>query len=89
MKKVRITQLKSAIGYRKNQKETVKSLRLGKLHRTVVHNATPQIMGMINTVKHLVEYEVFEEELEKIDEEPIEVVEEDFKEELEDELEVE
>lgn len=62
MKKVRITQIKSAIDYKKDQKDTIKSLRLGKLHRTVVHNATPQIMGMIRKVSHLVEYEIFEEE---------------------------
>ncbi len=62
MKKVRITQVKSAIGYAKDQKDTLRALRLGKLHKTVVHNATPQIMGMIRKVRHLVEYEVFEEE---------------------------
>lgn len=62
MKKVRITQVRSAIDYSKDQKDTVKSLGLGKLHRTVVHDVTPQIMGMIRKVKHLVEYEIFEEE---------------------------
>lgn len=62
MKKVRITQIKSAIGYEKSQKDTIHSLGLGKLHRTVVHTATPQIMGMIRKVRHLVEYEEFEEE---------------------------
>ena len=62
MKKVRITQTKSASGYEKSQKDTIYTLGLGKLHRTVVHNAVPQIMGMIRKVKHLVKFEVFEEE---------------------------
>ncbi|HDG68634.1 MAG TPA: 50S ribosomal protein L30 [candidate division Zixibacteria bacterium] len=62
MKKVRVKQIKSAIGYSKDQKDTLRALRLGKLHREVVHNATPQIMGMIRKVRHLVEYEIIEEE---------------------------
>ncbi|MCD6531652.1 50S ribosomal protein L30 [bacterium] len=62
MKKVRVKQIKSAIGYSRDQKDTLRVLRLGKLHREVVHNATPQIMGMIRKVRHLVEYEIIEEE---------------------------
>ncbi len=62
MKKVRVKQVKSAIDYPKDQKDTLRALRLGKLHRVVVHNATPQIMGMIRKVRHLVEYEIIEEE---------------------------
>ncbi len=62
MKKVRVKQIKSAIGYSKDQKDTLRALRLGKLHREVVHNATPQILGMIRKVRHLVEYEIIEEE---------------------------
>jgi large subunit ribosomal protein L30 len=62
MRKVKITQIKSAIGYKKDQKETVQALGLGKLHRTVVHNATPQILGMITKVNHLVKFEEYEEE---------------------------
>lgn len=57
VKKINITQVKSAIGYRKNQKDTLKALGLRKLHRTVSHNATPQIIGMVNTVKHLLHIE--------------------------------
>ncbi|RKZ27659.1 50S ribosomal protein L30 [bacterium] len=62
MNKVKITQKKSEIGYKIDQKDTLKSLGLGKLHRTVIHNATPQIMGMIRKVIHLVDYEIIEEE---------------------------
>jgi len=62
MKKVKVKQIKSAIGYSRDQKDTLRALRLGKLHREVVHSATPQIMGMIRKVRHLVEYEIIEEE---------------------------
>ena len=57
MKKVRITLVRSGIGHPKRQKDTLKSLRLTKLHKTVEHEATPQILGMINKVKHLVKVE--------------------------------
>jgi len=62
MKKVKITQIKSAIGYEKSQKDTLHSLGLGKLHRTVVRDATPQILGMARKVRHLVKLEEIEEE---------------------------
>lgn len=55
--KIKITYVKSAIGYPKDQKVTIKTLGLGKLNRSVVHNATPQILGMVNKVKHLVKVE--------------------------------
>lgn len=54
---IHITQVKSAIGYTKNQKATIKALGLSKLHHTVTHKATPAILGMVNTVKHLVHVE--------------------------------
>lgn len=54
MAKVKITQVKSGIDRPKRQKDTLKALGLGKLHRTVEHEATPQIMGMIRKVDHLV-----------------------------------
>jgi large subunit ribosomal protein L30 len=57
MKKVRITLVRSGIGHPKRQKDTLKALRLTKLHKTVEHEATPQILGMINKVKHLVKVE--------------------------------
>ncbi len=57
MKKVRITLVRSGIGHPKRQKDTLKALRLTKMHKTVEHEATPQIMGMINKVKHLVKVE--------------------------------
>ena len=57
MAKLRITYVKSAIGYSKNQKETVRSLGLHKLNSTVVQNDTPAIRGMIFKVRHLVKAE--------------------------------
>lgn len=54
---VKITYVKSAIGRDERQKKTIRSLGIKRLNQTVVHRATPQIMGMINSVKHLVRYE--------------------------------
>ena len=57
MGKVKITQVKSGIDRSKRQKDTLKALGLGKMHRTVEHVATPQILGMIEKVNHLVRVE--------------------------------
>jgi large subunit ribosomal protein L30 len=54
MAKVAVTQVRSTINRPKRQKLTIKALGLGKINRTVEHDATPQIMGMINKVRHLV-----------------------------------
>jgi large subunit ribosomal protein L30 len=54
MSKIKITQIKSRIGSSERQKNTLDALGLRKMHSTVEHNATPQILGMINKVKHLV-----------------------------------
>ncbi len=56
-KKVRITLIKSPIGYDKNQKETVKSLGLRKLQASRVVEVTPQMQGMINKVSHMLAVE--------------------------------
>ena len=56
-KTIKITQIKSAIGYTKNQKATIKALGLTKLNQTVTHKDTPTILGMVNTVKHLLRIE--------------------------------
>jgi large subunit ribosomal protein L30 len=57
MAKVKITQVKSIIDRPKNQKLTMVALGLRRISRTVIHEATPQILGMINVVKHLVKVE--------------------------------
>lgn len=55
--KLRITLVKSPIGYSKRQKETVKALGLGRMNSSIVHDDTPPIRGMIHKVIHLVKVE--------------------------------
>ncbi|MBN1407213.1 MAG: 50S ribosomal protein L30 [Calditrichaceae bacterium] len=57
MKEIKITQIKSAIGSPKVQKRTVLALGIKKLNQSKVHKATPQILGMVNKVRHLVKVE--------------------------------
>ncbi len=57
MSKIRVTQVKSQIGRLKNQKLTLEALGLRRMNQTVEHEATPSIVGMVNTVKHLVSVE--------------------------------
>ena len=57
MGKVAITQIKSTIDRKENQKRTIIALGLGKIRKTVTHNDTPQIRGMIRAVNHLVTVE--------------------------------
>lgn len=59
MAKVRITQIKSGIGQPERQKRILVALGIRKMHQTVEHEATPQIMGMVNKLKHLVKVENF------------------------------
>ena len=54
MSKVKIKQVRSRIGRPKDQKLTLDALGLRKMNRIVEHEATPQILGMINKVKHLI-----------------------------------
>ncbi|MDI9369919.1 MAG: 50S ribosomal protein L30 [Synergistaceae bacterium] len=55
MAKVRITWKRSAIRRPAKQGRIVRALGLRKLNQTVEHERTPQIMGMVNKVRHLVE----------------------------------
>ena len=55
--KVKITLVNSTIGRSKRQADTVRSLGLGKLGSSAVQNATPDILGKINKVSHLVKVE--------------------------------
>jgi large subunit ribosomal protein L30 len=57
MAKLRITYAKSAIGYSKVQKDTIRSLGLRKLNSVVVKDDNEAIRGMIFKVKHLVQVE--------------------------------
>jgi large subunit ribosomal protein L30 len=55
--RLKITQTKSGIGYKRNQKETLRSLGLKRMHDTVVQEDRPEIRGMVATVTHLVTVE--------------------------------
>ncbi len=57
-KTVRITYVKSAIGYEKSQKRTVQALGLRRLGDTVEQANNPAIRGMIDSIGHLLEVEV-------------------------------
>ncbi len=55
--KVKITQVRSTINRPKDQKATITALGLGKINRTVEKEVTPQILGMIKKVSHLLKLE--------------------------------
>ena len=57
MTNLRITQVKSAIGYEKKQRRTLISLGLRKMNQSVVHSDSSALRGMINKVRHLVKVE--------------------------------
>ena len=57
MVQIKVTQVRSTIGRPARQKRTIEALGLGKINRTVVHGATPQIIGMVKQVSHLVKVE--------------------------------
>ncbi len=54
MSKIKVKQVKSAIKRTQNQKRTLEALGLRKIGHVVEHDATPNILGMINKVKPLV-----------------------------------
>ena len=56
MKKLKITQIKSGIDRMESQKRTLAALGL-RMHKTVEHESTPQILGMIRKVSHLISVE--------------------------------
>ena len=57
VKKLKVTQIKSAIGYRQRAKDTIHSLGLKKMHQTVIKEDNPAIRGMIRSVNHLLKVE--------------------------------
>ena len=57
MGKIRITQVKSAIDRPKKQKSTIFALGIKKLNGSVEVEATPQILGMVSKVNHLIKVE--------------------------------
>jgi large subunit ribosomal protein L30 len=57
MKKIKITQVRSAIDYPERQKLTLQALGLKKMNASKEVEATPQVLGMIRKVEHLVQVE--------------------------------
>jgi len=60
MKELRITQIRSIIGYKIKQKRTVRALGLHHIRDSVIKEDTPVIRGMINKVSHIVRFEELE-----------------------------
>ena len=57
MSKIKVTLTKSVIDRSKKQKATIQALGLRKINASVEHETTPQILGMVAKVKHLVTVE--------------------------------
>ena len=57
MAKLRITQIRSQIGYSERHRGTLRALGLGKIGRTVEHEESPTVVGMLRKVRHLVRVE--------------------------------
>ncbi len=63
MGQLKVTQLRSTIGAKRNQRETMRSLGLRKIRQSVVREDDPQVRGMIATVRHLVAVEEVPDEV--------------------------
>ncbi|MDL2262337.1 50S ribosomal protein L30 [Bacteroidales bacterium OttesenSCG-928-I21] len=57
MTKIKVTQIKSKIGSTARQKRTLEALGIKKMNTPVEHDATPQVLGMVEKVRHLVKTE--------------------------------
>ncbi len=57
---LKVTQVRSTIGSKRNQRETLRTLGLRKIRQSVVRDDSPQLRGMIATVRHLVTVEEVE-----------------------------
>jgi large subunit ribosomal protein L30 len=55
--KLRVTLVKSGIGYAEEQKKTLKALGLGRLNQSVIHEDSASLRGMVIKVRHLVKVE--------------------------------
>ncbi|WP_033436727.1 50S ribosomal protein L30 [Saccharothrix sp. NRRL B-16314] len=54
MAELKVTQVKSSIGTKRNHRESLRTLGLRKIRQSVVREDTPQVRGLIQTVRHLV-----------------------------------
>lgn len=59
--KLRITQIKSSIGYRKRARQTLEALGIKRMHHTVAQPDNPAIRGMIKAITHLLKVEEIKE----------------------------
>jgi large subunit ribosomal protein L30 len=57
MAQIKVTQIKSGIGTKPNQRQTLRSLGLKRIHDSIVQEDRPEIRGMVATVPHLVRVE--------------------------------
>ncbi|NOZ07448.1 MAG: 50S ribosomal protein L30 [FCB group bacterium] len=57
IKNIKITQIKSAIGYRKRAKQTLVALGITRMNQSVVHAGTAAILGMVRSISHLLKVE--------------------------------
>lgn len=57
MAKLRVTWIKSGIGYTQDQKRTLKALGFHRLNQSITQDDRPSVRGMINKVKHLIRVE--------------------------------
>lgn len=57
MSKIKVTWVRSTINRKETHKRTIRALGLKKLNHSVVHEATPQILGMVDQVDYLVRVE--------------------------------
>jgi large subunit ribosomal protein L30 len=57
MKKIKVTQVRSAINRPLRQKRTIEALGIKKLNKPIVHEATPQVLGMVDKISHLLKVE--------------------------------
>jgi large subunit ribosomal protein L30 len=60
MARLKVTQVRSAIGRKQNQRETLRSLGLKRINDVVVKEDRPEIRGMVKTIPHLVQVEEVE-----------------------------
>jgi large subunit ribosomal protein L30 len=55
--KLKVTLIKSGIGYAQDQKKTLKALGLNRLNKSVLHNDSSSLRGMLDKVRHLIRVE--------------------------------
>ncbi|MCK9273717.1 MAG: 50S ribosomal protein L30 [Syntrophales bacterium] len=62
MKQLKVTLIKSPIGRPEKQRRVLHGIGLGRVHKTVYLKNTPEIVGMVKKVAHLISVEEYEEE---------------------------